>query len=121
LNLRNKEIEKIMTKHGIKIHFKSLRITFIPHSEKNFSTPIGDTLIFLKGKKKRSLSNGIKNPTPFPPDVIASKIPCEIIDRKITYHHVFLFSFPKMNMIKVAQRIVNTIECVKPRCPKGCS
>jgi len=53
----------------------SLKITFIPHSEKNFSIPIGDTTISLNGKKNLELLNGMKNPTPFPPEVMASKIP----------------------------------------------
>ena len=47
----------------------------MPQSEKNFSMPIGDTFISLNGKKKRELLNGIKKPTPRPPEVIASKIP----------------------------------------------
>ncbi len=33
------------------IYFNSLKMTFIPHSEKNFSIPIGGTLISLNGKK----------------------------------------------------------------------
>ena len=61
--------------HGIKIYLNSLTSTSKPHSEKNFFIPIGDTIISLNGKKKRSLLNGIKNPTPLPPEVMASNIP----------------------------------------------
>ncbi len=50
-------------------------MTLTPHSEKNFSIPMGDTFITLNGKKNLELSKGIKNPTPFPPVVMASKSP----------------------------------------------
>ena len=41
------------------------------------STPIGDTRIGRNGKKNRLFTKGMKNPTPFPPVVIASRIPCD--------------------------------------------
>ena len=51
-------------------------MTLTPHSEKNFSTPMGETLIPQKAKKKyRELSNGMKKPAPLSPLVIASKTP----------------------------------------------
>ena len=69
---------------GIAIYWISLKTTLIPHSEKNFCIPIGDTFISLKGKKYLELSKGIKNPTPSPPLVIASKIPWETVDKNKT-------------------------------------
>ena len=62
-------------KHGKNKNFNSLKSTFIPHFEKNFSIPIGDTTISLNGKKNLELLNGMKNPTPLPPEVIASNNP----------------------------------------------
>lgn len=57
------------------MYLNSLKSTFNPQVEKNFSIPSGETLISQKGKKKRLLSNGIKNPTPLLPEVMASKTP----------------------------------------------
>lgn len=50
-------------------------ITIQPLSVKKFRGPIGETLIGLYSKKNLSELQGIKNPTPKPPVVIASKAP----------------------------------------------
>ena len=102
------------------IYLSSLRITLIPHSEKNFSTPIGETFIFLNGKKYLEFSKGIKKPTPFPPDVIASKIPCDTVDKNKTIAKISFLLFPNINESNALHKTAKSIECVKPLCPKGC-
>jgi hypothetical protein len=69
-------------------------MTLTPHSEKNCSIPIGDTLMPLNGKKYLELSNGIKKPTPKPPDVIASKTPCDTVDKNNTIAKISFLFFP---------------------------
>ena len=41
-----------------------------------------ETSIGCEEKKKRSLENGEKNATPYPPFVKASRIPCDTVDKK---------------------------------------
>lgn len=71
-----------MAKEGMPIQNASLLITCQPQLLKNRAALNGDTCIPRQGKKWRVLSNGPKNATPRPPVVIASKIPCEIVQLK---------------------------------------
>lgn len=107
-------------KQGIAIYLSSLIMTRIPHSEKNSSTPIGDTCITRYGKKYLEFSNGIKKPTPLPPVVIASNTPCESVERNNTIMNISFLCFPKKKDNKTLQIKAKAIECVKPLCPKGC-
>ena len=66
------------------MYLSSLRMTLNPHSEKNFPIPIGETLMPLNGKKYLESSNGIKKPTPCPPDVMASNRPCDTVEKNKT-------------------------------------
>ena len=106
--------------HGIPKYLISLKITIIPHSEKKSLMLIGDTFIIRKGKKKRSLLKGIKNPTPRPPVVMASNIPWDSVDKKIVKTHSNLFFLPIAKTKTKAHNKAKRIECVKPRWPKGC-
>ena len=63
----------------------------------------------------------MKNPTPLPPEVMASRIPCDTVDKKITKNQSFLFCLPNVIVIKTAHNNAKRIECVNPRCPNGCS
>ena len=89
-------------------------MTCIPHSEKKLSTPSGETLIPRNRKKKRLLLNGIKKPTPLPPEVIASRIPCDTVDRKTTKNHIVFFRLPIVNININDHNKANKIECVNP-------
>jgi len=60
-------------------HSASLLTTANPLAEKNRPTPMGDTLIGWKGKKKRAFVKGEKNATPKPPFVIASRMPWDAV------------------------------------------
>ena len=106
----SKNLTANIRQHGVTIYLISLKSTFIPQEEKNFCTPNGETFISLKGKKNLLLSNGTKKPMPLPPEVIASKIPCDSVDIKITKNQMVLFFLPKVNIKINAQMIENRIE-----------
>jgi hypothetical protein len=97
------------------MYLNSLKRTRNPHSDKNFFIPKGDTFIPLKGKKNRVLSNGIKKPTPSPPEVMASKTPCDTVDKKITRNQINLFVLPMVLINNTAQSNAKRIECENPR------
>jgi len=49
---------------------------------KKSAMPIGETATGLNGKKYRVVSNGVKKAMPSPPSVIASRTPCDAVQRK---------------------------------------
>jgi hypothetical protein len=107
---------------GAQIHRSSDLKTSSPRLERNGSTPIGDTRITRHGRKKRSFENGLRNATPSPPVVIASRSPWEAMLRK-TNPKVKSGVAPNLlaNGRQVsATTVAKKSECVKPRCPKGC-
>ncbi len=62
----------------------------------------------------------MKKPIPFPPDVKASKRPCDTVDKNITIPKICFLFLPNNKANKIAQMIAKNMECVNPRCPKGC-
>lgn len=83
--------------------------------------PIGETFIGRNGKKIRSLLNGIRKPTPRPPVVIASRIPCDSVAKKSVTQNKTFRLLPKTKLNTPDQSKANSIECVKPLCPSGCA
>ena len=70
------------TAAGSQIHTSSLDMTSRPRWLKNAPIPIGETTIGRQRKQYRASENGAKNAIPKPPEVIASRSPCDAVATK---------------------------------------
>ena len=94
-----------------------------PEPLKNAATLKGETAMGLHGAKYRVSSNGIRNPTPSPPLVKASKIPWDIVakntnaasNRQVWVKRLMFLKATKGTVIPMAR--ANRMEWLKPRCP----
>lgn len=75
----------------------------------------------LNEKKYRSELNGIKKPTPFPPEVMASNIPWDKVDKNKTIKKMILLVFENRTVNTNDHSNAKAMECVKPRWPNICS
>lgn len=94
---------------------------------KNAEMLNGDVAIGRHGEKYRSLSKGMKNPTPSPASVNASSTPCDIVARKANIKMVHQVRENRVTVRKnkggMSEAVIsaNKMEWVKPRCPRGCA
>jgi hypothetical protein len=67
---------------GSQIHVASLARIRNASPVKKSPIPMGETATGRYVKKYRLVSNGEKNATPRPPSVMASRTPCEAVQKK---------------------------------------